>query len=214
MVEISIFGGTGYAGGNIAAEAARRGHAVTSYSRSEPTARVDGVRYVIGSADDQAVVEPACSTSDVIVVALPAHPPTGQRLPDIVAGLIGPATEHGVRLGVIGGAGSSLVNAGGTRVVDDPEFPDDWRPEAVGHVDVLDLLRGSDPALDWFVVSPPAMFGASVPGETTGSYRTGGDVLVTKDDGSSEISGTDFARAVVDEIEQRHHVRERFTVGH
>ncbi len=37
---------------------------------------------------------------------------------------------------------------------------------------------------------------------------------MTKDDGSSEISGTDYARSFVDEIEQRAHVRKRFTTGH
>lgn len=51
-------------------------------------------------------------------------------------------------------------------------------------------------------------------GETTGAYRTGGDLLVTKDDGSSEISGTDYALAFVDEIERHAHRGQRFTVGH
>ena len=39
-------------------------------------------------------------------------------------------------------------------------------------------------------------------------------MLVTKEDGSSEISGTDFATAFVDEIEQVAHPDQRFTVGH
>jgi putative NADH-flavin reductase len=134
--------------------------------------RLDGVHYATGSADDEALVESASTRSDVIVIALPAHAPSGQRLADIVAGLIGPAIVHGARLGVVGGAGRSHVAAGGPRVVDDPEFPADWKPEALGHVDLLNLLRGSDPLLDWFIVSPPAMFGASAPGETTGTYRT------------------------------------------
>jgi len=63
-------------------------------------------------------------------------------------------------------------------------------------------------------VSPAALYGSFAPGDTTGAYRTGGDILVTKDDDSSEISGTDFALAYVDEIEQSNHPRQRFTVGH
>ena len=55
---------------------------------------------------------------------------------------------------------------------------------------------------------------AGILADVTGSYRTGGDVLVTQADGSSEISGTDFALAYVDEIEQHAHPRQRFTVGH
>lgn len=98
--------------------------------------------------------------------------------------------------------------------MDTPQFHDDWKPEALAHAKVLDALRDAPAELDWFYVSPAALFGSFAPGEATGSYRTGGDVLVTKDDGSSEISGADYALAFVDEIEQRNHVRERFTTGH
>lgn len=51
-------------------------------------------------------------------------------------------------------------------------------------------------------------------GEATESYRVGGDVLVTDADGTSFISGADFALAFVDEIEQGRHRRERFTVAY
>ncbi|CAM4167746.1 NAD(P)-dependent oxidoreductase [Janibacter anophelis] len=104
---------------------------------------------------------------------------------------------------------------GGPRLVDTPDFHDDWKPEALSHAKVLDALRSDAPdELDWFYVSPAALFGAFAPGETTGSYRLGGDELVTTEDGTSEISGTDFALAFVDEIEQRKHPRQRFTVAH
>ena len=52
MSRISVFGGTGYAGGNVVAEAARRGHSVTSISRSVPEHGTDGVQYVAGSLLD------------------------------------------------------------------------------------------------------------------------------------------------------------------
>ena len=52
------------------------------------------------------------------------------------------------------------------------------------------------------------------PGERTGTYRDGGDVVVTDDEGESFISGADLAVAVVDEIEDPKHLRERFTVGY
>lgn len=37
---------------------------------------------------------------------------------------------------------------------------------------------------------------------------------MTDAEGNSEISGTDFALAYVDEIEQGKHPRQRFTVAH
>ncbi len=51
------------------------------------------------------------------------------------------------------------------------------------------------------------------PGERTGSYRIGGDQLLTDSKGESRISAEDFAVALLDEIERLRHVRERVTVA-
>ncbi|WP_267615264.1 NAD(P)-dependent oxidoreductase [Gordonia bronchialis] len=215
MSNIVIFGGTGYAGGHIAAEAARRGHGVVSYSRhGAPENPVDGVTYRTGSLTDPDTVATAAADADDVVIAVHGADVDGSPLVDLVPSIVDTAISNSARLGVVGGAGSSLVAEGGPRLVDTPEFHDDWKPEALAHAKVLDALRDAPAELDWFYVSPAALFGSFAPGEATGSYRTGGDVLVTKDDGSSEISGADYALAFVDEIEQRNHVRERFTTGH
>ncbi len=212
---ISLFGGTGYAGGNIAREAAGRGHAVTSYSRGgAPDEPVAAVVYETGSLTDADLVRTAAADSDDVVVAVHGSDVDGKPLIDILPSLIDAAIAGGARLSFVGGAGSALVAEGGPRLVDGPDFQEAWKPEALSHAAVLDALRQAPEALDWFYVSPAALFGRYAPGETTGAYRTGGDVLVTKEDGSSEISGTDFALAYVDEIEQRNHPRQRFTTGH
>ncbi|MGW9403130.1 NAD(P)-dependent oxidoreductase [Arthrobacter sp. NPDC055585] len=214
MARVVIFGGTGYAGSNIAREAAARGHEVISYSRRPPEQPLDGVEYRIGSLASEGVLAAAVEGADVLVVALHGADVDGAPLATYVPRLIDAARNNGVRLAFVGGAGSSLVAEGGPRLVDTPDFHEDWKPEALAHAEVLEELRQAPEDLDWFYVSPAALFGAAVPGETTGSYGTGGDVLVTKDDGSSEISGTDYALAFVDEIENRAHPRQRFTVGH
>lgn len=212
---IAVFGGTGYAGGNIVAEAAGRGYAVTSYSRNgAPAEPVPGVTYAKGSLADPQTLDQAATDADVLVVAVHGADVDGKPLSAYVPQLTDAATAHNTRLGVVGGAGSALVAEGGPRLVDTPEFLDEWKPEALSHADVLEALRTSPESLDWFYVSPAALFGSFAPGETTGAYRTGDDVLVTKEDGSSEISGTDYALAFVDEIAQRNHVRRRFTTGH
>lgn len=216
MSRIVIFGGTGYAGGHIAREAVKRGHEVTSYSRrgvaDEP---IEGVTYEKGSLTDSHVLRHAGEAADELVVAVHGlDVGDDQRLVDALPKLIATALAHDARLSFVGGAGSSLVSADGPRLLDTPEFHDEWKPEATSHALVLDALRAAPDDLDWFYVSPAALFGSFAPGETLGTYRTGGDVLVTKEDGSSEISGTDFALAFVDEIEQRNHPRQRFTVGH
>ncbi|MEN3121139.1 NAD(P)-dependent oxidoreductase [Janibacter anophelis] len=214
MSTIVIFGGTGYAGGSIAAEAVSRGHQVISYSRTAPAQTTAGVEYRTGSLTDDAVLAQAATEADDLVIATHGADVGGSPLVDHVERLTSAAIEHGARLSFVGGAGSLHVAKGGPRLVDTPDFLDDWKPEALSHAQVLDALRAGPQELDWFYVSPAALFGSFAPGETTGSYRLGGDELVTTEDGMSEISGTDFALAYVDEIEQRRHPRQRFTVAH
>ena len=214
MARISVFGGTGYAGGHIVAEAAQRGHTVTSVSRRVPDQQVDGVDYLEGSLLDADTRAKALADADVVVVTVaPRGDMAGSVHPGIAA-LAADAERAGVRIGVIGGAGSLHVTEGGPRLFDTPDFPAEYRPESLEMADVLDDFRAAPESLDWFYLCPPAAFGGFAPGEARGSYRVGGEVLLTDDEGNSFIGGADFATAVVDEIEQPSHRRARFTVAY
>lgn len=214
MARISVFGGTGYAGGNIVAEAARRGHTVTSISRHLPDERVDGVQYVEGSLLDAETRAKALADADVVVVSVAPRGDMAGSVHSGITALAADAERAGVRIGVIGGAGSLQVAEGGPRLFDTPEFPAEYKEEAGNHAEVLGLLREQPEDLDWFYVSPAAEFGAWTPGERKGEFRIGGDVLVTDQNGKSHIGGDDFATAYVDEIEQPKHRRARFTVAY
>ncbi|HVX07769.1 NAD(P)-dependent oxidoreductase [Humibacter sp.] len=218
-MRIAIIGGTGYTGTNIAREALRRGWEVRSLARHEPEHPLEGVEYLVGTYDDEEAVARLVDGADALIVAaVPTdaddRPVLLPKLPQLVAA----ATAAGARIGVIGGAGSSLLSEGGPRLLDSPDFVEEWKAGALAHADVLEWLRSQHPAgsdaVRWFYVSPAGLYGSYAPGENTGSYRTGGDVLVTKEDGSSEISGGDFALAVVDELASPKHENRRFTVGH
>ena len=113
------------------------------------------------------------------------------------------------RLLVVGGAGT-LEIAPGKRLVDQPDFPAQWKEGALRTAVFLDQLRG-ETELDWAFVSPAAML---APGERTGSYRVGGDQLLTDSDGESRISLEDYAVAMLDEIELPQHHRKRFSVAY
>jgi putative NADH-flavin reductase len=52
-----------------------------------------------------------------------------------------------------------------------------------------------------------------MPGERTGIFRVGKDQLLRSETGS-KISFEDYAIAMVDEIEDPKHIRQRFTVGY
>jgi hypothetical protein len=132
----------------------------------------------------------------------------------IVDELIRLAGEGGLRLGVLGGASSVLVSEGGPRLFDTAETAPEVLPEVQTGLDVLETLRQAPDTLDWFYVSPAASFGAWVDAPETGAYRRSGDVLLSDENGVSQISGADLALAVVDEIEQPRYRRRRFHVAH
>ena len=214
MSRITVLGGTGYAGGSIVREAASRGHEVTSLSRTAPEEKVAGVTYVQGDVLDPAVLGQVTAGADVVVEALAPRGALEGKVRSVVSALSTTVQESGARLGVVGGAGSLLVAPGGPALADTDGFPDAFKAEAQEMAAVLEDLRASDASLDWFYVSPAAAFGADAPGEHTGTFRLGGDVLLADDEGSSMISGADFAHAFVDEIDQPAHRRQRFTVAY
>jgi Putative NADH-flavin reductase len=212
MSNIAVIGGTGYAGRHVVVEAAERGHTVLAVSRKVAADRVPGVTYVEGTLLDVPSLLNELAGVDVVVVAVS---PRGE-----MAGLVRPNVEalnstlpEDVRLGVIGGAGGSLVAPGGPRVID-AGFPEEFKAEAFEAIGVLEDLQSEQNGRDWFFIHPAAEFGAWNPGERTGVYRDGGDVLVTDEAGQSYISGADLAVAILDEIEHPKHSRERFTVGY
>ena len=214
MTRITVLGGTGYAGHHIVTEAAARGHEVTSYSRSEPTEKVDGVTYVAASVLDENVLAEAVAGADVVFETISPRGEMADELEGVVARLIALAADAGVRLGVLGGAGSLRVAPEGPRLVETGVMPEEILPEVHTGIALLEALQKAPAELSWFYVSPAGGFGAYAPGERTGQYRVGEDVLLVDDSGESRLSGQDLAVAVVDEIEHPAHHRERFHVAY
>ena len=214
MARISVLGGTGYGGRAVVREGARRGHEVTAFSRTAPQEPVRGVSYVTGSVLDPAVLVRAVAGVDIVFEALSPRGDMAGKVEKVFADLVALAEKSGTRLGVLGGASSLLVSAGGPRLFDvEPPTPE-VRPEVELGIHKLEMLRESPETLDWFYVSPAAEFGAWVPSIATGQYRVSDEVLLKGPDGKSEISAADLAIAVLDEIERAAHPRRRFHVAH
>ena len=214
MARIKVLGGTGFAGEAVVREAASRGHTVTSYSRRPPTEPVDSVEYVNGSLLDSEFLAKAVQNADVVFEAISPRGDMEGREEGIVDELIHLANDAGVRLGVLGGASSLLISEGGPRLFDVSEQQPEVLPEIETGLALLEALQKSPDTLDWFYVSPAAMFGAWHPQRITGEYRISDDVLLTDEKGESHISGADLAKAVVDEVEQPRYHRRRFHAAH
>lgn len=203
-MKLAIIGATGNVGTRLVAEALGRGHRVTAIARDPAKlAAHDGLTAVAGDANQPATLAPLLAAHDAIVSAV------AFRLSE-PAKLIEAVRRSGVlRYLVVGGAGS-LEMAPGKLLVDSPHFPEFAREEASRGKVFLDVLRTVDD-LDWTMLSPSALF---IAGERTGTFRLGGDGLLTGTDGKSWISYEDYAVALLDEIEAPQHVRRRFTVGY
>jgi putative NADH-flavin reductase len=212
MATIVVFGGTGYTGGNIVREAASRGHQVVSVSRSEPTERVEGVRYETGTA--QEVAPRVVPGADVVVAALSPRGDMAGRLVETYRGLARAAAEAGARYFQVGGFSSLRPAEGAPRVVEG-DVPEEYRSEALeGEASRAMLVEEAPDGLDWLFLSPAGAYGSFAPGEPTGTYRVGGEVALFDAEGGSNISGADFALAVVDEIETPAHHREHLNIAY
>jgi uncharacterized protein len=98
----------------------------------------------------------------------------------------------------------------GLQLVDAPSFPAAYKAPALAHREVLQLVR-DEQELEWTYLSPAAVI---APGERTGKFRLGGEQLVVDAKGDSRISAEDYAVALLDELEQPRHIRQRFTLGY
>jgi putative NADH-flavin reductase len=214
MNTIAVIGFTGYGGRHITAEALERKHNVIGVSR-HPSGDIDSrIDVRPGTIEDRAFMNALFAEADVVVVAVHATADGQPFLIRTVPNLLALASEHGKRLGFIGGSGSLLVAEGGPRLLDSPDFSFKNRVDSAAMADILDALRAAQTNADWFYVSPAYIYGAHAPGERHGTYRVDADVILKNAAGKSEISGPDFASAVLDEIEAPRHRRTRFTVGY
>jgi putative NADH-flavin reductase len=212
MATIVVFGGTGYTGGNVAREAASRGHRVISVSRSEPSEPVEGVRYEVGSVLD--VAPRIIPGADAVVAALSPRGDTAGHLVGVYRELARLSGQAGARYLQVGGFSSLRPAEGQPRFVEG-DVPEQFRAEAEeGEATRVLLAEDAPEELDWLFLSPAGGYGSFAPGERTGAYRVGNDVALFDAEGKSEVSGADFALAIVDEIETPRHHREHVGIAY
>lgn len=215
MSRITVIGGTGYAGSAIVAEAAARGHEVTSYSRSLPDPQVPNVAYVQGDASDEASLAAVIKGADAVVGALSPRGALADSFRGVYRTIAHLADTEQVPLFIVGGYSSLRPATGAPRFVTDlSHAPAELHAELTSVAAlVADDLPAAPATLDWTLVSPAAGFGAHVPGQRLGHYRVGGDVALQPESGG-EISGADYALGFVDVIEQGSQHRGHINLGY
>ncbi|MCC8088793.1 MAG: NAD(P)-dependent oxidoreductase [Rikenellaceae bacterium] len=216
MKKIVLIGATGFVGSAILKEALQRGYRVKAVARHLEKITVENPNLEKISADVSSVetVKELCKGADAVISAY--NP--GWTNPDIYEDTLRvyPAILKGVkeagvkRILIVGGAGSLYVSPG-VRVMDTGVLPEEIIPGVKGLAEFYTDILKKEEDLDWVFFSPAGQF---VDGGRTGSYRLGGDDLITDADGDSKISVEDYAKAMIDELESPQHHKERFTIGY
>ena len=213
-MKIAIFGASGWIGGAVAREALDRGHTVSAIVRDPARLQLNhkGLSAVTGDVTDSASISSVVAGVNAVAAAIGGrreghHEVVSAAVRALLTGLAAAGVK---RLVWVGGAGSLEV-APGVCLIDMPQFPAEWKAEALAQAEALKLFRASTGSVEWSFLSPPAML---EPGQRTGRYRTGGDQLLVDEKGVSRISVEDYAAALVDELERPSHLRQRFTVAY
>lgn len=202
-MQVAVLGASGRAGSEITKELARRGHAVIAIAR-KPGAIPPGasIRAIAGDASDPEALAGLLRGSDAVISAL--HFDVTART------LLAALRQAGVNRLLVTGGAASLEVAPGRRLIDTPDFPEEWKAIALGGIAFLDALR-EETEIDWTFFSPAALI---FEGARTGAFRIGGDQLLVDEAGESRISFADYAIAMVDALEQHRHSRARFTAAY
>lgn len=213
-MKIALIGATGFVGKAVLQELLNRDHQVRALQRDvAKLAAQPGLEVHAADVLSNANLSSELKGVDAVVSAFNAGWGNPHLHNDFLRGsdaIAVAAREAGVRLLVVGGAGSLFI-APGQQLVDSPNFPAEWKQGALAAREALNRLRADQSGLDWTFVSP-AMHLA--PGTRTGQFRLGGEAPVFDAKGESQVSVEDLAVAIVNELEAPQHRRARFTLGY
>ena len=216
MKNVLLIGATGFVGSAVLNELLERGHEVTAVVRNAAKLPQNELLTAVEQdvSDVEAIAKLAEGKDAVISAYNPGwmNPEIEKLITENYPKILEAAKKSGVeRLIIVGGAGT-LFCAPGLRVVDSGVIPaeimDGVRP--LGNFYLNTLTNEND--IDWVFFSPAGVLDEE--GKKTGNYRLGKDDLIVDAEGNSHISVQDYADALVNELEQPVHHKERFTIGY
>ena len=212
-MKVAIIGASGFIGSCVRDEALARGHQVTAIVRHPEKITVQDPRLHVVKADIlKGNVNEIVKVHDAVISAYSAGRSGSGIYDEQIEGykaIISGVKKSGIkRLLVVGGA-STLEVSPGVQLIDTMS-PEQITQGMLATREMLYMLR-KEKELEWTFLSPAATIAS---GERTGNYRVGKDELVKSKEGESKVSTQDYAVAMLDELENPQHIRERFTVAY
>ncbi|QJD97620.1 NAD(P)-dependent oxidoreductase [Mucilaginibacter robiniae] len=213
-MKVAIIGATGFVGKNVINEALNRDYTVTAIARHPEKLETEHAQLTKVAGDVFAVdaLAQILKGHDVVISTFNPGWTDADLYNNFIKGseaIQQAAKQAGVeRLLVVGGAGSLFIN--GEQLVDSPQFPADWKTGATAARDYLNNLR-QEQELNWTFLSPAIEL---YPGQRTGQFRIGTEEPVFDEAGKCAITAEDLAVALIDEVENKQFIKQRFTVGY
>ena len=210
-MKVALYGATGQSGSRILKELVSRGHKVIAIARNPASLTERGPDVLVRKDDlsDPKSIAAAIDGADAVVSAYGPPKDDVDAIVGVTERLIEAVSQRpGTRLVVVGGAGGLNV-APGVTLLESGYLPEAFHPIVKAHIKTFDVLRASK--IDWTYFAPAAYF---EPGQRTGKFRLGTDELIANAQQESRISMEDYAIALVDELEQPKHRRQRFSIGY
>jgi putative NADH-flavin reductase len=216
MKKVAVIGATGFVGTQLVNELSNRGYEVEAIVRD--ASKVQENEKVTAKSIDVNNVEElaeALQGNDAVISAFNAGWTNPNLYDDFLNGSINiekAVEKSGVkRFITVGGAGSLFIE--GNQLVDGPDFPADYKAGATAARDYLNKIKENN-TLDWTFFSPAIEMHQGTAGVRVGKYRTALENPVFNEEGRSILSVEDVAVALVDELEQNKHIRQRFTAAY
>ena len=206
-MKIGVIGATGKEGSLIVKELLKRGYDVTAIVRDKT--KITSMDISVIEKDVFSITTDDLKNFDVLVNAFGT--PYGQNLEFQYQTSLLSLTNAllplpGIRLIVVGGAGSLFTDETEQyRVIE--SIPVEWKAVPENAFEAFKRLKES--TINWTYFSPASFFDPD--GPKTGKYRLGTDYVILNAQGESYISYEDYAIALVDEIENKHFIKRRFT---
>ena len=218
-MNVVLIGASGFVGKALLHELLERGHHVTAVVRNAGKIETTHPHLEVKELDvqDTSALTEVCRGKDAVVSAYNPgwdNPHIYEDTLRIYPLILKAVKESGVkRFLVTGGAGTLFVKPG-VRLMDTGVIPAEWMPgvRSLALFYLQTLMQEKE--LDWVFFSPAGSFCNPDAGRRTGKFRLGKDNLIVDAEGNSTISVEDYAVAMVDELEQENHHRERFTIGY
>lgn len=208
MTKVAVISANGRVGSLVVKELVERGYDVTGFGRKAQNTTV-AQTYI--QKDLFELTKADLAEFEIVVDAFGTFAPETLHLHvEVIKHLTALLAGTKTRLLIVGGAGSLYVDPEHkTQLVDTPDFPAEFYALAKAQTEALAELRKHDD-VDWTFISPAADF--QVDGKRTGEYILAGEELTLNDRGESIISYADYALAMVDEIQNGDHIKERISV--